>query len=82
MSGSNWTDATRQLDIAPAELAIIEHTLHRFVGPLAQALMLREIDVCGQFRDLVAAVANSIDHPEQRTVFMQALQRALPERQI
>ncbi len=75
-------DATRQLDIAPAELAIIEHTLQRFIGPLAPPLMLREIDVCGQFRDFVAAVANSIDHPEQRTVFLQALQRALPERQV
>lgn len=75
-------DATRQLDIAPAELVIIEHTLKRFVGATAQPLMLREIDLCGQFRDFVAGLANSIAHAEQRAVFLQALQRALPDRQI
>ena len=74
--------ATRQLDIAPAELVIIEHTLERFVGATAQPLMLREIDVCAQFRDFIAGLANSIAHAEQRAVFLQALQRALPDRQI
>ena len=75
-------DATRQLDIAPAELVIIEHTLQRFIGLLAPPLMLREIGRCAQFRDFVAAIASGIEHPEQRAVFLQALQRALPERQV
>lgn len=75
-------DSTRQLDIAPAELVIIEHTLQRFVGPITQPVMLREIDACLRFRDFVRAVAASIDHPEQRAVFLQALQRALPDRAV
>jgi hypothetical protein len=75
-------DATRQVDIAPAELAIIEHTLHRFIGPMAHPLMLREIDFCLQFGDFVHSIAGSISHPQQREVFLQALQRALPERHI
>jgi hypothetical protein len=75
-------DSTRQVDIAPAELAIIEHTLQRFVGTMAQPLMLREIDYCLQFRDFVQAIADSIEHPQQREVFLQALQRALPERRF
>ncbi|MDB5946836.1 MAG: hypothetical protein JWQ33_1862 [Ramlibacter sp.] len=76
------SDSTRQLDIAPAELVIIEHTLQRFLGSMAQPLMLRQIDVCAQFRDFIAAIADAIAHPEQRAVFLQALQRALPERRI
>ena len=75
-------DATRQIDIAPAELAIIEHTLQRFIGRAAQPLMRREIDLCVRFTDFVDAIAASIDHPQQREVFLQALQRALPERQF
>ena len=75
-------DASRQIDIAPAELAIIEHTLQRFIGETAQPLMRREIDLCVQFKDFVGAIASCIGHPQQREVFLQALQRALPERQL
>lgn len=73
---------TRQVDIAPAELAIIAHTLQRFIGPLAQPLMRREIDLYVRFGDFVQALAGGIDHPGQREVFLQALQRSLPERRI
>lgn len=76
------TDSTRQIDIAPAELAIIGHTLQRFIGPMTQPLMRREIDLCRDFQDFVGAIANGIDHPQQREVFLQSLQRALPERRI
>jgi hypothetical protein len=75
-------DATRQLDIAPAELVIIEHTLRRFLGPMAQPSVVREIGLSSQFRDFVAAIAAGIEHPAQRAVFLEALQRALPERQV
>ncbi len=75
-------DSSRQIDIAPAELAIIEHTLQRFIGAMAQPLMRREIDSCIQFTDFVAAIAEGIEHPQQREVFLQALRRALPERQF
>lgn len=75
-------DMTRQIDITPTELSMIEHTLRRFIGPLALPLVSREIERCRQFQDFIAAIAGSIDHPQQREVFLQALQRALPERQI
>jgi hypothetical protein len=73
-------DEARQLDIAPAELEVIEHTLKRFVGATALPLMQDAIERCGTMHDVVAAVAAGIDHPQQREVFLQALQRALPER--
>lgn len=79
---SPGSDSTRQVDIAPAELAIIAHTLQRFIGPMAQPLMQQEIDLCQDFRDFVGAIAHGIGHPQQREVFLQALQRALPERRI
>lgn len=75
-------DLSRQVDITPSELALIEHTLRRFIGPMAQPLMHREIERCRQFKDFVAAIAGGIDHSQQREVFLQALQRALPERLI
>jgi hypothetical protein len=74
--------ATRQVDIAPPELAIIEGTLGRFIGPLAQPLVRREIELCVGFADLVAALAEGIAHPQQRQLFLQALRRALPARRV
>lgn len=71
---------TRQVDIAPAELAIIAHTLQRYIGDTAQPLMRREIDRYTGFPVFVQAIAASISHPEQREVFLRSLRRALPER--
>jgi class 3 adenylate cyclase len=73
-------DEARQMDITPTELEVIEHTLTRFVGDSALALMRREIERCATLHDFVAAIAGSIEHPQQREVFLQALRRALPER--
>jgi class 3 adenylate cyclase len=75
-------DEARQLDIVPAELEVIEHTLERFLGPAAQSLTRDAIEGCTTLHDVVAAISAGIDHPQQREVFMQALRRALPERRI
>lgn len=75
-------DFTRQIDIAPLELEIIQHTLQRFVGVASLPLIQREIERCARLQDFVAAIGQGIDHPQQREVFMQALRRALPERQF
>jgi hypothetical protein len=76
------SDASRQMDIAPAELDVIEHTLQRFVGASALPLMRSEIERCATLQDFVAAVAGGIGHEQQREVFLQALRRALPERRL
>jgi hypothetical protein len=76
----NRTDSTRQMDITPAELDVIEHTLKRFIGASALPLMRSEIERCATLQDFAAAVAAGIEHAQQREVFLQALQRALPER--
>lgn len=76
------TDSTRQLDVAPEELELIEYTLARFIGPMAQPLIRSEIEWCTQLRELVDALAGGIGHPQQREVFLQALRRALPDRRI
>lgn len=75
-------DSTRQLDVAPQELELIEHTLERFIGPMAQPLIRNEIEWCTQLGELVEALAGGIGHPQQREVFLQALRRALPDRRI
>ena len=76
------SDATRQMDITPAELDVIGHTLRRFVGDSALPTLQSEIERRATFHDFVSAVAASIGHPQQREVFLQALQRALPDRKI
>jgi hypothetical protein len=76
------TDEARQLDIVPAELEVIEHTLERFLGPAALSLTRDAIEGCTTLHDVVAAISAGIDHPQQREVFMQALRRALPERSV
>ncbi|MBX3654545.1 MAG: protein kinase [Ramlibacter sp.] len=72
--------STRQMDIPPEELAIIEHTLSKFIGPMAKMLIRKEATRSSTYKEFVAAVAANIDHPQQREVFMQALRRALPQR--
>ena len=76
------SDATRQMDIMPSELEVIEHTLQRFIGESALPLMQAEIERCAALSDFVAAIAAGVEHPQQRQVFLQALQRALPERRF
>lgn len=72
--------STRQVDIAPQDMAIIEHTLSKFIGPMAKMLIRREVAQSATFNEFVLAVAGNIDHPQQREVFLQALRRALPNR--
>jgi serine/threonine protein kinase len=72
--------STRQVDIAPEDMAIIEHTLSKFIGPMAKMLIRREVAHSATFKEFVTAVAGNIDHPQQREVFLQALKRALPNR--
>lgn len=72
--------STRQVDIPPEDMALIEHTLSKFIGPMAKMLIRRELARCATFKEFVHAVAANIDHPQQREVFMQALKRALPKR--
>jgi hypothetical protein len=74
--------STRQVDIPPEEMVIIEHTLSKFIGPMARMLIRKEIGHCADFKEFVAAVAGNIDHVQQREVFVQALKRALPQRQF
>lgn len=72
--------STRQVDIPPEDMAIIEHTLSKFIGPMAKMLIRREVAHSATFKEFVHAVAGNIDHPQQREVFLQALKRALPHR--
>ncbi len=72
--------STRQVDIPPEDMAIIEHTLSKFIGPMARMLIRREVSRSATFKEFVHAVAANIDHPQQREVFLQALKRALPHR--
>jgi len=68
------------VDIPPEDMAIIEHTLSKFIGPMAKMLIRREVARCATFKEFVHAVAGNIDHPQQREVFLQALKRVLPHR--
>ncbi|GAC1605384.1 MAG: hypothetical protein NVS3B2_11800 [Ramlibacter sp.] len=73
---------TRHLDVTPGELNVIQHTLQRFIGTLAPPLMQREIEACQQFLEFVHALAAGIADAQQRALFLQSLQLALPERRL
>lgn len=79
---SRRADSARQIDISPDEMALIEHTLSKFIGPMARMLIRREVGRGAAFKEFVAAVAANIDQPSQREAFIQALKRALPRRQF
>lgn len=67
-------------EVPPEEVAIIEHALSKFIGPMARVLVRREMGRRATYRELITAVAETIDQPQQRELFMQALKRALPRR--
>ena len=70
------------MDITPAELDVIEHTLERFIGASALPLMRGAIERCATLQEFAAALAAGIGHPQQREAFLQALGRALPGRSL
>ncbi len=72
--------STRQVDIPPNEMVVIEHTLSKFIGPMAKLIIRKEVIHCPTFSAFIKAIAGHIDHPQQREVFLQAIQRALPRR--
>jgi serine/threonine protein kinase len=79
-SGRSGSATTRPIDLPAEELALIEQTLSKFMGPMARMLVKKEIARCGSFRELAAAVAATIDSKEQREEFLKALHKALPRR--
>jgi serine/threonine protein kinase len=81
-SSSRSGASTRALvDVPAEEVAVIEHQLSKFIGPMAKMLVRKEMARRGTFKELVTAIADTIDQPAQRELFLQALKRALPRRQ-
>ncbi len=74
--------STRMLvDVPAEEVLLIEQTLSKFIGPMARMLVRKELGRRNTFKELIEAVADTIDSKEQRELFVQALRRALPRRQ-
>jgi serine/threonine protein kinase len=71
----------RMLEVSPEELAVIEQTLSKFIGPMAKVLIRKETSRRGTFREFVEVIAGNVDGAAQRAEFLQALKRALPRRQ-
>jgi class 3 adenylate cyclase len=72
--------STRPLDLPADELAALEHTLGRHIGPMARVLVKKELARAGTFKQLAAALAGTIDQRAQREEFLKALRKALPRR--
>jgi serine/threonine protein kinase len=72
--------ASKGLEIPANELAIIEQTLSKYIGPMARMLVRKETSRAGSYRELVKAIADNIDQAAQREQFIVALKRALPRR--
>jgi hypothetical protein len=83
MSPSSRTGASARpiADVPAEEVAVIEQTLSKFIGPMAKMLVKKEMGRRSTFKELITAVADTIDQPAQRELFLQALKRALPRRQ-
>jgi hypothetical protein len=66
--------------ISSDELATIELALSKFIGPIAKVLIRKKAGHCTTFKDFIATIAQTIDRPDQRELFIQSLKRALPKR--
>jgi hypothetical protein len=73
---------TRPADLPAEEIATLEQVLSRFIGPMARMLLRRELNRAPTYRDLVIAMADTLDSKEQREAFLQALRKALPRRNV
>jgi serine/threonine protein kinase len=71
---------TRPVDLPAEELAAIEQTLSRYIGPMARIVVKKEVARAPSFRDLAQALAANVDKADQREAFMAALHKALPRR--
>ena len=69
-----------RLNMTAQEMAVIEQTLSKFVGPMARMLVRKETTRHSNYRDFIVAVAAHVDQSAQREVFMQAIALALPSR--
>lgn len=73
---------TRPSDLPAEELATLEQVLSRFIGPMARMLLRKELNRAPTYRDLVVAMADTLDNKDQREAFLQALRKALPRRNV
>lgn len=72
--------ATRPIDLPAEELAAVEQTLGKFIGPMARIVVRKELGRTVNFKELAAALASNVDGDEQREAFLAALHKALPRR--
>ena len=79
-SVSQLQSATHPFAISSDELATIELALSKFIGPIAKVLIRKKAGHCTSFKDFIATIAQTIDRPDQRELFIQSLKRALPKR--
>jgi serine/threonine protein kinase len=71
---------TVPVDLPPEEVTTIEHTLSRFIGPMARIVVRKELARSGTFKELAVALAANVDKQDQRDAFLAALHKALPRR--
>ncbi|HSH88494.1 MAG TPA: protein kinase [Ramlibacter sp.] len=71
---------SRRVDVDEKEVAVVEQTLSKYIGPMAKMLVKKELSRTSTFKEFVGAVAANIDQDKQREEFLQALKRALPRR--
>jgi hypothetical protein len=79
-SVSQLQSLTHPFAISSDELATIELALSKFIGPIAKVLIRKKAGHCTTFKDFIATIAQTIDQPDQRELFVQSLKRALPRR--
>ena len=69
-----------QFELAADEMALVEQTLSKYIGPMAKMLVRRQLGRSASYQDFVGAIAANIDQPKEREAFLQALKRVLPRR--
>lgn len=74
--------SSAQVDLSAEELAKVEATLSKFIGPMARMLVKKELGRARNLQGFIAGVADTIDQSSQRKEFLKALQQALPKRKL
>ncbi|MEO7390614.1 MAG: protein kinase [Ramlibacter sp.] len=70
--------APAAFELPPEELTIIEQALSKFIGPMAKMLIRKELGRRPTFNEFIGAIADNIDAPQQRELFLAGIKRSLP----
>ena len=73
-------DSTRPAEFTASDVLLLEKHLSQHVGPMAKVMIRKTLARGGSYKDVLEGLAGNIDAPDDRSKFLAAIRRAIPNR--